>query len=427
MATRVHRAEARTVVIGVVAVGVLLLIGWVGAIVQGGGALPGRTYTYISADFSDIGTLGEGKEVRIDGVRVGQVSGVRYVDGGTARVDMRLEGDYEVREDATAAVQNVSALGKKFVELDLGDESKGLLGDRVIAVASTQASTSLEDILADLDKPTLKALRGALGELSNGVGGHSSDLSDLLRVAPDLLTDLETVAGSLTSPKADLEGVLTSADTLVSRFEGREDELRGLLVDAGTTLEAVGVDDGKPLEDTLANLPSAMKAARRGLDAVNRPLTDVRSTVSEVRPGAGALGDATPDLRHFLTSSVPTLEQVPGVAEQADPALADLTRTIADARPLVGRVRTGVASLAAILDPLSPYADDIGRFFSQHDLLSGTLQGTDDKHYFAALVTAPGLYSVAGLPDPIHRSEAYPKPRTAWNHKTKTDARGDER
>ncbi len=423
MPTPMHRDDARTLVIGVATLVALLVAGLIGATVQTGGALPGRTYTYVTADFEDVGTLGPGKDIRIDGVRVGQVSEIDYTSAGTARVQMRLEGDYDVRRDATASVGNVSALGKKFISLDLGSEKSTALGDDVLGLESTVASASLEDILADIDAPTRASLQRVLGELANGTAAHGADLHNVLRAAPGLLADLETIAGTATSERADLDGLLSSAESLVSRFTGREEQIRGLLAGTDDTMRAVGVDEGRPIEDTFAALPEALTEVRHGLDGLNNPLRDTRSAVRQLRPGAAALGTATPDLRGFLRDSTVPLEKLPAVSEQADPVLGDLTETIADARPLAPRLRTGLSSLAGFLSPFAPYADDTGRFFSQHDLLSGTLQGTDDKHYFAALLTAPGLFSAAGVPDPAHRFEAYPKPGTAWNHATVTDNR----
>lgn len=424
--TDVHRADARKAVIGFAVIGLLLLIGAVGAIVQTGGALPGRSYTYVTADFANVGVLKPGKAVKEGGVRIGQVSDVSYVDGH-ARVTLRLDGHRDVYRDATAKVGNVSALGKRFVDLDPGTSKAGPLGSATISLDRTQAAASVEDIFSALDPRTRTALQQALGELGGGIGGHSADLNSLLRRSPDLLADLQAISRTLTDDSTGLAQTLTSADTLVSRFQGREAQLRSLTVNLDRTLVAVGTDGGQPLARTLQAAPGTLGAARSALDTLETPLRNARLAVRDLRPGAAALGSSTPALRDFLREATTPLDKVPGVADKADPALRDVTSTVADARPLVPELARALDSLATFLRAFSPYAGDAGRFFSQHDLLSGTLQGTDDKHYFAALLTGPGLFSVAGVPDPLYRREAYPAPGTAWNHSTVTDVRGGDR
>ncbi|HWJ82432.1 MAG TPA: MlaD family protein [Nocardioides sp.] len=419
--TPVHRDDVRKFAFGIGTLAVLVVVALVGGIVQTGGALPGKHYTYVTARFTDVGILKTGKDVRTGGVRVGTVSDIAY-DDGDAVVTLRLDGDQDVYADATATVANVSALGKKFVDLEPGTPSAGAIGADGIPLENTTASTSLEDVLGALDPRTRKALRGSVGQLATGLNGHSADLNTVLARSPELLGDLDFVTTALTSPQADLTGMVTSADQLVSRFRGREDQIRALLRNADQTLAALAVDDGDPLGQTVAELPSTLSTARGALDALYQPVVDGHRALDALRPGAEALGRSTPELRAFLRDAVGPLHKVPGVADSAEPVLGDLSDTLDDARPLVGRAATAVQSLDQLLYSFAPYAGDAGRFFSQHDLLSGTL-GSDDKHYFAAMLTGVGLFSVDGLPDPLYGSEPYPAPGTAWNHATITDVR----
>lgn len=418
-----HRDAARTIVVGLCVLAGFVAIAFVGAIVQAGGALPGRRYTEVKAQFEDVGILKAGKEVKQNGLRVGSVSDVSLVDG-RAEVTLRLDGDVDVYKDAAAYVGNFSALGKKYVGFDPGTAASGELGDDVISVASTKDSNSLEDLLSAFDPKTRKSLRNAVTELAAGTAGHSEDLNDVLDASPDLLADLETVMEATGSSEAELSELLVSGDRLVTRFDGRQEQIDGLVRNLDETVAAVGVDEGKPLEATISKLPEALVTTRKGLDDVNAPLDDAAVALRELEPGARALGKATPDLRGFLRESPPTLDKVPPVSDAARPAITSLTETVADARPVVSPLASSLDSSAYFLSLFAPYIPDAGRFFSQHDLLSGTLDGDDSKHYFAAQLTGVGLFSVAGVPDPLYRSEPYPCPGTAWNKSTRTNCSG---
>lgn len=412
----VHRDEARKFVWGLVTLAIAAVVFGIGGIVQTGGPVPAKSYTYVKASFHDVGILKSGKAVKQNGLRIGQVSSIEYKDG-LAEVTLRLDGDRTVYNDAVATVSNVSALGKKYVELDPGTPASGELGDGVLPAEQNGDSQSLEDVLSALDPKTRSALRDSLGELG-GVAGHGQDLNDVLKNAPDLLADVRTVTGTLND--ADLPALLGAADTLAGRFAGRADQLEGLLRNADKTLAALATDDGQPLTATVRQLPSTLREAKAALDALESPLTDARLALTDLRPGGVALGRSSEDLRGFLRDAVGPLGKVPGVGELAQPAVDDLTETLADARPLLPTVTSSVGSLAELLGDFAPYAGDAGRFMSQHDLLSGTLGG-DDKHYFAAMLTGLGLFSLAGAPDPLATNEWYPVPGTAWNHSTITE------
>lgn len=419
----VHRDVANKVVVGICMILALVAVGWVAAVVQTGGALPGKRYTEVRVRFNDVGVLNTSKQVKQDGLRVGMVSRIEYVDG-VAEVTLRLDGKIDVYQDATAYVGNTSVLGKKYVGFDPGTAAAGELGDRVIGLDATKSSTSLEDVLSGLDPATRTSLRRAIGALAVGTAGHSEDLNAVLAASPDLLTDLQTVMEAAGGERADIAALLVDADQLVNRFNGRTDEIAGLLRNADKTVQALGVDDGRPLEETITQLPSALRSTGTALNDLYRPLGDAEVALRNLEPGARALGEATPGLRAFLRDSPNTLDKVSGVADDATPALEALGETLADARPLLDPVKSSVNSLARLLYRFAPYSADAARFFSQHDLLSGTLDGDDSLHYFAAQLTGVGLFSVNGLPDPLYRSEPYPCPGTAWNHATVTDCSG---
>lgn len=419
----VHRDVARKVVVGVAMILALVVVGWVGGIVQSGGALPGKRYTEVKAQFENVGILKTGKDVKQDGLRVGTVSKIEYVDG-VAEVTLRLDGKVDVYRDASAFVGNTSALGKKYLGFDPGTPEAGGLGEQVIALEATRSSTSLEDVLSALDPKTRDSLQKAVGELAVGTTGHSEDLNAVLAASPHLLEDLETVMEAAGSDRMDMAGLLVSADRLVNRFNGRTDEIEGLVENADRTVQALGVDNGKPLEETIARLPAALTTVETALDDLYAPLGDAEVALTELEPGARALGGATPDLRAFLRESPDTLDKVPGVAKAADPALSSLTETLKDARPLLDPLKASVDSLEHLLFRFVPYTNDVARFFSQNDLLSGILDGDPNQHYFAAQLTGVGLFSVAGVPDPAYRSEFYPCPGTSYNHATVTDCSG---
>lgn len=408
---RVHRTTARNFAIGVGGLLVFLGLAALGGIVSSGGEIPARDYTYVDAAFDNAGTIRVRQDVRIDSLIVGQISAIRH-DGDHAVVTLRLNGDRPVYGNASARIWQESALARSFVELTPGDPSAGPLPGNVIPRVHTRDAIDLDQLFNVFDEPTRAALSSSLTQLGGGLLGHSGDLRDALRKAPPGLEDLGTVADTLSDPRTDLPGLLNSANRFMGHLDDRSAELRSLLRQTDATLAAVNVDDAQPLDQTLKDLPSTLVQARTALDSLNGPLADVRSAVTTIRPGGEALGAAAGDLRGVLREGVTPLRKVPDVAEQASPAVEDLTHTVSDARPLAPALLTTLDAADRLLAGLSPYSPDIGRFFSQLAAPDGLLSGSiaPGQHYFGIFPTVPAGPGLVSVPDPTFRTNPYPAP-----------------
>lgn len=406
MQNRVKKTDARRFVIGVGALTIGGLVAYLGVTVQGGGELPLKSYTYVTAAFNDVGTLKRGLDVTDNGVRIGTVRKVEFVDG-QAVVTMRLDGEPDIYSNARASIRNESALGRKQVGLDPGTETAPLLGDKTIPATQTTSSSSLDDVFETFDPKTRESLQGALSELGGGLAGHGPDLNAALHRSPEILDALGTVSTALSSDRANLPEMLENTNRLAGRLDDRSAELTTLLVQIDDTLSAVAVDDGRPLRASVKALPRTLRETRTGLADLDEPLADLEASMTRLRPGAKALATSEPDLRGFLRESVKPLNNVPDVAKKATPAVGDLTNIMADARPLAPQLVAALDDAAVLLRGLAPYATDAGRFFSEHDLLSGEL--APGKNFFSAMLVLPGLRNLS-LPDPLADTVPYPTP-----------------
>lgn len=381
--------------------------------------LPGATYTLVDADVSDAGALRPGDDVRVASVRVGRVKDVRLVRGAP-RVTLQLDGTREVYRDAAAEAKTVtvasrSALGQKYIALTPGTPEAGKLGPAdVIPPKRTAGSQELSDLLDVLDAPTRDALGSTVREAGGGAGGHAQDLRDALKAAPRMLPDLATVSKALSANDgADLTALLTTADRLSARFTGRQEQLSELLGRLDTTMRAVAVDEGKPLDEVVQRAPGTLQAARAGLQSLQAPLKDLHAGMAQLVPGARALGQATPDLRGVLREAVPPLGKVPDVGRQAEPALTDLTKTVDDARPLAPRLTQTFAGADQFLRVLAPYAPEVSGWFT--NWAAALSHGDANGHFLRLylLFSEESVLGQGGLRDPLVARNPYPAPGEA--------------
>lgn len=327
-------------------------------------------------------------------------------------VTLRIDGEFPVYADASAVIEDESALGRKYLNLDPGTPAAGLLGDRAIGADRTTDSVALDDLFNIFDEPTRDGLSTGLVELGGGAIGHGKDLRDLISSSPELLPDLGTVSAAVSSPDAQLPELLRSVNTLAGRFDGRQQQLSALLGEADATFRALTVDEAAPLAETLHAVAPALRAARPALDGLEQPLDHVRSTLATMRSGAQALGESADDLRGALRAGVEPLSQVPGVSDEAKPAVDDLTATFADLRPVVDPLDKALDKGDDLLDGLSPYATDVGRFFHQLENPDGLLSGSfaPGQHYFQVITAFPLTPIHGSGPDPFVKTDPYPEP-----------------
>jgi phospholipid/cholesterol/gamma-HCH transport system substrate-binding protein len=330
--------------------------------------LPGRSYTYVTAAFDTVPAgLKPTNDVRVQGVRLGQVHHIFFEDG-EARVEMQLPGGFDAYKDATVRIRSRSLLGQKYVQVDPGTAAAGQLGDGVITKDRTDVVVEIVELPDALDAPTRRALTSAVRELGGGAAGRGRDLNDVLAASPDMLADLGVTAQTLTNEETRLVAFLVASERLAGRFTGREAQLEALIGQLGQTLGAVAVDGGKPLAQAVERLPSTLDALTPALRDLGGAAATLGPAVSDLGPAASALGAVTPDFRAALREMVPTLRKMPGVNAQAVPAVDALTKTMADARPLAPALRKTFASLAPPLEVLAPYA-------AEADLLLDGLAG----------------------------------------------------
>lgn len=385
--------------------------------------LPFSDYTYAKAAFDDVGPLRPGDDVRMNSVRVGQVSEIEYVED-RAVVTMQLAPEQRVYSDARATVASRSALGQKFVTLQPGSEEAGDLGEDVIPASRTGDSRDLDYLLDTFDAETRRAAATTLRNVGGGLAGHGEDLHDAVKAAPGLLRSLGTVSGAAASSEAELVSLLRDADTLASRFTGREQEIAALVRQVDATFAGLAVDRGGALRSTLAGAPQTLAQADAAFDALDQPLGDLESGMRTLQPGARALGRATGDLRGVLREAVRPLDKVPPVSKQAGPAVSDLTRTLSDARPLVPQVVEALGSARTPLEVLSPYAPEVSLWFTYARSVLG--DGNSHKHWLRFNVPVHTESGSGAVPqrDPFSMRNPYPGPGEAGNDRRRMPSGG---
>ncbi|MGN6721934.1 MAG: MlaD family protein [Marmoricola sp.] len=394
-------------------IGIAAVVLFAGSVVFGLNATHGMPLVprkEVRVAFTDLSGLDVGDDVRTAGARVGYVADLSLVNGQPVATLKLDNPNTKLYEDAIAArVTDRSSLGQKFVELDPGTPKTGpLRGNGIIPASQTVKSEDIGQLFDSFDPRTRAATSNFLTQFGGGLIGHGPGLHALAKNGAQILKDTSTVSGAIANENgAPLESMLASADQLSSRLKTRQADLAKLIDQFAGTVKGFNVDDGSQVDQTLAKAPGALTSINAALAAINTPLSDTAAAMSTLRPGASALGQATPDLRGFLRDATSPLQKVPGVSQVAIPGVGSLTTVVSDARPLsLQLIKTG-AKAAPLAGVLGSYAWDIANFYTD---AQGALARGDSAGNWLRILLLPGAESIA-TPIPTVPRDPYQPPK----------------
>lgn len=286
---------------------------------------------------------GNGQEVRIAGVAVGDIREAKVSDDGNAVLTLAVSADYPVYDNARVVLRPKSPLNEMYVEVSPGGPPGTPLEDgAVLPVGQSSEPVQIDEVTGYLDDNARYALTTLLSESDTALASAPATLPDGLRGADAVLTDLQPVVAEL-DVRRDKIARLVTALSQISSALGRDDErISRLAASLQTTLTTVA-GQSEPLDDALAQLPD--------LDA------QLRAATQGVTELAGELDPALVNLREATDVLPGALSRTNDSVERLDTTLDTLTPVIAAARPVVGDLRPVVADLNASLDDLVPISE----------------------------------------------------------------------
>lgn len=275
-----------------VSVAGLVVLGLVGFAAFHADALPlvggGTTY---SADFSESAGLSDGDEVRIAGVKVGEVTGVE-LDGAKVKVTFRVK-DAWIGNSSTVGIAIKTLLGDKYLAVDpLGttaqNPSRRIGADRTTSPYDvTQAFNGLGETIDEIDTDKLAESFDAISDTFKDSPAHvrsaADGLSALSRTVSARDAELATLLGAskqltrtLSSKESGFETLLKDGNLLLGEIQARRDSIHLLLTgtkNLGIQLTGVVKDNNKQLKPTLDALGRVTAVLVKNEDSLDKVLS----------------------------------------------------------------------------------------------------------------------------------------------------------
>ncbi|MGX9920049.1 MCE family protein [Streptomyces sp. NPDC002248] len=235
----------------------------------------GTTY---SADFSEAAGLDEGDEVRIAGVKVGEVTSVG-LEGDRVKVAFRVRGAHTwIGDRTTAAIAIKTLLGSKYLALDPLGAGRQDPGSRIPLSRTTSpydVTSALQDLGSTIDEVDTGQLAKSFETLSDTFKDSPPDVRTAVK-------GLSALSRTVSSRDAELARLLKGSEQLTKTLETRKSSFETL------------IDDGGSLLGELKQRRTAVKALLSGSKALGKELNGlVADNEEQLRPTLKALGRVT--------------------------------------------------------------------------------------------------------------------------------------
>ncbi|WP_370971636.1 MCE family protein [Amycolatopsis sp. cg9] len=269
----------------------------------------GATEGY-TAKFLDATSLNVGDDVRISGVRVGQVESLDIADHNRALVAFSLDQGRRLPADVKAVIKYRNMVGQRYIALERGSTGtrEQLPEGGEIPLERTTPALDLTDLFNGF-KPLFQAL-------------SPNDVNEL---SGEIVQVLQGEGGTV-------ESLLAHTGSLTTTLAGRD----------------------KVIGEVIGNLNSVLKTVNGKGDALADLVSTLRQLVSGLAGDRAAIGDAISGIGDLTQSTA-------GLFEQARPPLKD---SIAGLRGLAGGLVQNQSDVDSFLTNLPVKFTEIGRVSS---------------------------------------------------------------
>ncbi|MDL4814301.1 MCE family protein [Actinomadura opuntiae] len=300
--------DRNKIVVGLVSATVLVLLLVTVFLVGTKGLLQDR-YT-VTGVFADTGGLRSGDDVRVAGVRVGEVGGVHPdFRHGRVLITWKVDSGVDLGPATRAQIEVSNILGGRYLRLS-GAVTSPHLADlpparRRIPIERTQVPTTVNDVLNTSTRTVARldtrAINKIVSELQGVDAAHRGRLS---RTLVNLSELAETVNDS--SPR--IKQLLADGDRILSLARAKDEQLNRLLGNVQAMLDE--------LQRRKQELAAFLGSGSRTVSSLTRliddhqaqllsVMADLRGTLGTLRPQTGAFND-------LLAWAGPTLSGLAG-------------------------------------------------------------------------------------------------------------------
>ncbi|MGW4057254.1 MCE family protein [Amycolatopsis sp. NPDC004747] len=247
------------------------------------------------ARFTDATLLLPNDDVRIAGVRVGQVKDVHIVDKRQAEVEFEVDAGRTLPAGVTAQIKFRNLVGQRYVSLGEGENAEGrtLQPGGTIPLERTTPALDLTELFNGF-KPLFTALN------PDDVNKLSYEVIQVLQGEGGTVESLLSHTASLATTIADKDQVIgeviDNLNSVLDTVNAHTPQLNDLIVKLQQLVSGLAADR-KPIGDAIESLGNLAETTSGLLGQVREPL---KNDISALGNLTQQLNKNEPELEHFI-------------------------------------------------------------------------------------------------------------------------------
>jgi phospholipid/cholesterol/gamma-HCH transport system substrate-binding protein len=342
-----------------------------------------KNFTF-SASFEEAPGInpGNGQEVRIAGVSVGDIREAAMTGDGHAQLTMSIGREHRIYDNATLVLRPKSPLNEMYVEISPGGPPGKPLDDGDhLSVAHTENPVQVDEVLQHLDDRSRLAATSLLSEADAALANAPDALPAGLDAADGTMRSLQPVAEALRTRRTKIAKLVTALSQIAT-VAGKDDvRLARLATSVQQSLRVLATHD-RQLDATLQQLPGTTRALRRSTGSVQRLSDQLDPTLKDLDRASAVLPKALRRLTSTVDEAGKVIETAGPVARKARPLINDLRPFVAhlnpalsDLRSVTQRLDPATATLVRYLPDLQAFVYQTNSVVSLEDANGGILRG----------------------------------------------------
>ncbi len=245
----------------------------------------------VCARFDNAQGLITKSRVTVAGIPVGYIDSIR-LEGARARVDMRIDDNVELHEDATIARRSASLLGEYLLAVNPGSVDAPLLHDGE-CIGTVEETADTADIMRDVGA-IAHSLRAVAQQIER-VFGTEQGGQQMQSALQNLTEALEAVNRTIQANEAAVTTTLSNIERITTSAEPQLDQILGNIENITRDLRQIIAHNRDGLDEGVGEVGPTISSINRAAQQLEHVLDDVGEITERTAAGEGTVGRLTSD------------------------------------------------------------------------------------------------------------------------------------
>lgn len=318
----------------------------------------------MSVVFNKVSGLEPGHKVLASGMEVGQVRELELREDGKVRVLINLTKPVKIYNQYEISVKDASALGGKYVNIELGKQDEG-----VIPLSAEMAPLTGGAQPSILDDPNLRDAFGSIKNIASDIEKGKGTVG-LLITRREIYDDIAKTASNLRDITDQIRNNQGTIGKLLYNHElyDKVDQIASDIQEITSTIRSGKGTVGKLVKDD-----ALYENAKKTIAEANKVMANLNEITQNVKAGKGTVGKLFTDDKVYqqldlaLADARTMLQNINKVAQQINEGQGVVSRLLND-QQMAQDLKDTLSNIRVVTDKLKNGEGTIGKLMADDTL-----------------------------------------------------------